>query len=209
MISIKNRIYGFSVLIIIFALSSLIIGGCCSPNVENSMLSPEAKNIQVWKIELAEDSATAADTLMANIRADIKSKYTKKEYCEPYIDAVGDKLRARGYHVVDGPVTEGTIRIDIKGYKEHFWMVRVGYEDDWKEELEWDSRGDPTEGHLSGDEVIIDAGKVLQTDEVKAVQIEFFDLSGKSMGQASISGCKVKPEFIAKAIDKMIKEGKY
>jgi len=34
-------------------------------------------------------------------------------------------------------------------------------------------------------------------------------LSGKSIGQASISGGKIKPEFIAKTIDIMIKEGKY
>lgn len=208
MISNKNKIYGFS-LIVFSALLLLLISGCCSPNVENSMLSPEAKNIQAWKIELAEDSTTVADTLMANIRAGIKSKYTKKEYCEPYLKAVGNKLQARGYHVVEGAVTEGTIRIDIEGYKEHFWMIRVGYDNDWKEEQEWDSRGDPTEGHLSGEDIIVDAAKVLQNDEVKAVQIEFFDLGGKSIGQASISGCNVKPEFIAKAIDKMIKEGKY
>jgi hypothetical protein len=208
MISNKNKIYGFS-LIGLPVLLLLLVSGCCSPNVENSMLSPEAKNIQAWKIELAEDSTTVADTLMANIRADIKSKYTKKEYCEPYLNSIGDRLRARGYHIVEGSVTEGTIRIDIEGYKEHFRMVRVGHDNDWKEELEWDSRGDPTEGHLSGDEILVDAAKVLQTDEVKGVQIDFFDLGGKSIGQASISGCKVKPKFIAEVIHRMIIKGNY
>ena len=154
-------------------------------------------------------TTTQADSLITNIRAELKSKYIKKEYCAPYIDAVREGLRARGYHIVKGPITEGTIRINIKGQKEHFWMIFVSDDDDLDAKQEWDSRGDPTGGHLSGEEIVVNPAKVLQTDEVRAVQLEFFDLSGKSIGQASISGGKIKPEFIAKTIDIMIKEGKY
>ncbi len=203
--SINRKIAG-----ILSVLYLLAIGGCGSPNVRDAILSPEAKNIQAWKIELAEDSTTTqADSLITNIRAELKSKYIKKEYCAPYIDAVREGLRARGYHIVKGPITEGTIRINIKGQKEHFWMIFVSDDDDLDAEQEWDSRGDPTGGHLSGEEIVVNPAKVLQTDEVRAVQLEFFDLSGKSIGQASISGGKIKPEFIAKTIDIMIKEGKY
>lgn len=190
--------------------SILFFGGCCSPKVENAILSPEAKNIQAWKIEMAANStSTEADSLITNLRADIKSKFVKKEYCEPYIDAVRDDLRGFGYHVVDGPVSEGTIRLDIKGKKEQFWTVQIGAEKSGENEREWDSRGDPTVGHLSGDEVMIQGGKFLESDEIRSVKIEFYDLNGKSLGQASITGGRIYPEFIAKTVDKMIREGKY
>lgn len=208
MILYINRVIGLIALIVLTCC--LFIGGCCSPDVTGSILSPEAKNIQAWMIELAEDSAAVnSSSMIDDIRAETKSKYTKKEYCSPYLESLENKLRSRWYHIVDGPITEGTIRIDIEGHKEHFWIIRVGYEDDWKEELEWDSRGDPTDGHLGGEEIMVDASKALQEDEVKAVQIEFFDFNGKSLGQVKISGCEIKPEFTAKVIDKMIKEGKY
>jgi len=208
MILYINRVIGLIALVVL--TFCMFIGGCCSPDVAGSMLSPEAKNIKAWLIELVEDSTMAnSSSMIDNIRAETKSKYSKEEYCLPYLKNLENNLRSRGYHIVDGPVTEGTIRIDIEGYKELFWIIRVGHEDGWQEELEWDSRGDPTEGHLGGEEIMVDALKALQEDEVKSVQLEFFDFNGRLLGQAKISGCKIKPEFIARVIDKMIKEGKY
>jgi hypothetical protein len=207
---ITNRYKFFYSASTLITLTFLIIGSCSSPKVQNAILSPEAKKIQVWKVELATDTAsTGSDSLITDLRVDLKSKFVKKEYCAPYINEVEDDLRALGYHVVDGKITEGTIRLDIKGKKEKFWSVGIGARNGGDEEREWDTRGDPTEGHLSGKDVLIDTWKFLESDEIRSVKIEFFSLAGKSLGSATIKGGKIKPDFVAKAIDRMIKEGKY
>jgi hypothetical protein len=196
--------------IVMLVVSILFFGGCCSPKVENAILSPEAKNVQAWKVELVVDSTSAmSDPLITDLRAGLKSKFVKEEYCAPYIETVRGELRARGYHVVDGPASDGTIWLDIKGKKEQFWTVLLGAEKEWDEEREWDSRGDPTEGHLSDDKVKIQEGKFLESDEIRSVKMEFYDINGKSLGQASILGGRIYPDFIARTIDKMIREGKY
>ncbi len=205
----RNKVFTLAFVILMLSIF-FIFGGCCGPKVNNARLSPEAKNIQVWKIELASDStSTGADSLITDLRAELKSKYIKKEYCMPYIDAVEENLQACGYHVVDGDITEGTIRLDIKGKKEQFWTVEIGKRQSGEEEREWDSRGDPTEGHLSGKKVRVEGGKFLESDEIRSVKMEFFNLNGKSLGSATITGGKIKPGFVAKTIDRMIREGKY
>jgi len=194
----------------------ILIVGCSKPNVKHSMVAPEAREIQVWLINLGiESQAADSSAAVRQFKKEFASELANEDYYLAYLEEVGRELSSLGHNVADGPVGEGTIRIKPSASKRSDIIIGPGTD---LRLIEWnrlerqdtpsaDDRSPWGDRDRSGTEYVKPVYH--KTDEVRNVYIEMLGPEGKLLGAIDITGGKVKAEFVAKVIDRLIKEGEW
>lgn len=211
----SRRFSLFAGLFLLWAVLPLVCG--CNPRVMHSMIAPETGHIQVWRLDLGMD-ALASDTSlgMAQIRKEFTSELANEQYYRSFLGQVSAKLGSLGHQMATGEATEGTILIKPGAQKRR--QIVMGSLNDqrlivWnrmenEEAPAEDNRSQP--GHSHEPRPVNYVKPVFkQSDAVRNVYIEITDMNGRLLGTIDISGGKVKPEFVAKVIDRLIREGKW
>jgi len=201
---------------IILAGMLICVVGCCKPSVMHSMLSPEAKEIQVWLIDLGIDSFPAdTSAAMVQLRKDFVSELANEEFYRDYLAHVGREMTALGYNIAAGPVGEGIVRIKPDAQKRTH--IFLGPDSDQRL-IEWNrmeqddtpSRDDRSSARKTGEGGTEYVKPIFrETDAVRNVYIEIIGHDGKFLGSVDITGGKVKAEFVAKVLDRLIREGEW
>ncbi len=186
-----------------------VLTGCNSPKVTHSLILPEANQVQAWAIALETDTSNTDKTGIEILEREYKSQYAQREYAALYVKEISRNLETHGYHLVDTAYAGATVRIRLTGQK---WTDSYDWNIDEQSRTDIDQRhhrkspeSDPNPINTAMMPVVV------KGDHVTSVHIEIISRVGKSLGQVDIaaSGDGLKPEFIAKVVDKLIQSGTY
>ena len=180
---------------IFLGLSALI--GCSSPHVQQSFISPETKSVDAWYLNLV-SSRQSADSL-PSIEA-FRREFGVDEKAKQFIDAIKIHLSDNGINVTDNPDdAAGTINITVQG-PGMYGEIR-------------DIHANPKTGYTKPPPAVRDTldsyVKLKETNDVSEIYINLKSPDGRFLGQADIDGHRIKPEFTADVIKKLIKQGEY
>ncbi len=184
-----------SIVMFLWSLSMLI--GCSSPHVQPSLISPETKSIDTWYINLVNDR-TAADSLPSI--AALRQEFGVDEKAKDYIEAVKIHLVDNGINVSDDPTDAvGTINVKVQGpgmYGE-IHDVQKGMQAGYTKRAPDDT------------DTLTSYVELKETNNVSEVNINLKSPDGRFLGQVDIDGHRIKPEFTADVIKKLIRTGEY
>ncbi len=196
---------------LLFIFIMAVTFSCCgSPDVRQSLISSEIKNIPAWTIILT-DEYQMQDSLIAinNMERMFKSKYSDKEYCRPYLNTIKENLSSFGHLMVDITGGVGQINLSIRGRKfrgKIDWDTEIDSEQDFRKRHHQDSPADRSVDVGSG---AISPAPYIVSDEIADIKLELKGSNGHLLGEVTISDGKINPEFVAAVIDKIIRQGKY
>ncbi len=189
-------------------LATAFTWGCSSPKVSHTSISGEIKDIEHWRLEWIGTEGSAAIEIPGLYE---KSKYTAEEYCTRYVEDVKRKLsQTYGQSFAENYAQIGLIQVELFGEKLSAYVPAPG-EDRPSGSITWEDRGGATRAVNEPD------GNnrtwfLFGRDAVRKVRLRFFDLGGNPSGDVFIGESyldKVKPEFVAKVIDEIIRTGRY
>ncbi|MEW5923707.1 MAG: hypothetical protein AB1746_06945 [Candidatus Zixiibacteriota bacterium] len=201
----------------IFFLVLLIVISCGSPpKVSHSMIASETAKIQVWKTTLGvvreSDDSNPGLTRLNN---EFASELANQSFYNAYTEQVGNQLTGLGHHLVSGNVTEGIILIKPLAKKRRSTLFDSGYNQKlvaWNQ-MEQDDvpSSDLRAVNFANATRPMNYVKTTnsKSDDVREVYVEFIGPGGMFMGSTVIYGNKVRPEFVAEVIDRLIREGKW
>lgn len=189
------------------AAASMFMGGCTAPSVSHTSISGEVRNIEHWRIVWIGAVGSPAVSIPGLYE---KSKYTAAEYCLKYVDEVKQKLtRSYNRSFAENFPDVGVIEIELTGNKLSVY-VPTPSEVGTSGSITWEDRGGSTRAvnrPESGEHAFI-----FGRDKVRRVRLRLFDLEGNPSGDIFIGDShqdNVKPDFVAKVIDEILRTGKY
>jgi len=199
--------YGKWKLFSLFALSAVFLLGCSSPKVGHTSISGEIKEIEHWRLAWVGTEGSSAVEILGLYE---KSKYTAEEYCTRYVEDVKRKLiRTHGQSFAENYPQTGLIQVELLGEKLPAY-VPAPEEDRAPGGIVWEDRGGETRAVYRPDTV--GQWYLFGRDQVRKVRLRFFDATGTLLGDVLIGEShtdNVKPEFVAKVIDEIIRTGRY
>lgn len=207
MINANKRRYCSAGLMIV--LVSAILTGCCSPRVTHTLILPEARQVQAWAIVLDADTTASDGINIEVLEREYKSQYAQREYAELYVNEVSRNLETYGFHFVDTAYAGATVLIKLTGQR---WTDSYEWNIDTQSRTELNQRHHRRTPESDSDPVnTAMMPVVIKGDYVTSVHVNIIARDGKSLGQADIaaSGDGVKPEFIARVVDRLIQTGSY
>ncbi|PKK83774.1 MAG: hypothetical protein CVT49_07075 [candidate division Zixibacteria bacterium HGW-Zixibacteria-1] len=215
MIRGRTGIFNKSCAMLILGLAFVIACGC-NPKVMHSMMAPETGKVQVWVIDLGMDTLSA-DTSFAftQLKKEFTSELANEQYYREYLDQVGEELGTLGHQIAGGPVAEGTILIKPGAQKRYTVTVGSNYDQRliiWNRMEQQEAPGEDKRSNPHSHEIRpTDYVKPVyhNSDAVRDVYIEITGADGKLLGAIDITGGKVKPEFVAEVLDRLIRDGKW
>lgn len=179
-------------------LAVFLIASCSSPNVQQSFISPETKDIEIWYIRhitqnAASDSLPSISATRDNLGID--------DNIDRYIEAVEFHLMDKGIIISDSTPVSGIINLKVNdpGITGRLTYVKK----EWNAPYEYQK---PPPGIRDSADVYF---KETGIRPINYNEIEILSSDGRFLGKATIDGQKIKPEFTARVIKELIKNGEY
>ncbi len=203
----KKRIVGL-------LLAGLLFLACSKPNVMHSAINGEVKQIALWKLEYNSSVLKGIGETETSDSEDESNNNTAMEsHSRDYTEKLKKELTKHGFNFSINNTFQGNIILQIQWYTPYPTETRNVSADEIREHKEKRKR----EGYVTDDDTIpvsdladwILFGKKYK---VYSLKIEVFDAYGQNLGEISLQedwGGNIKPDFAAKAIAKIITEGKY
>ncbi|MCP4684035.1 MAG: hypothetical protein GY867_01180 [bacterium] len=188
-------------------LALVLTWGCSSPKVSHTSISGEIKDIQHWRLEWVGAEQSPSVDIPGLFET---SKYTADEYCAKYVEQVKRKLtREYGHSFAENYPDIGLIQVELSGEKLSAYVPPFDtanlYQDVAPGDRRWGTRDE-------ADLVGATTSLFTDRDQVRKVRLRIFDLEGNPSGDVFIGEShedKIKPEFVARVIDEIIRTGRY
>ena len=211
----KNKgLWLFAGLLPLWAVFLFACGG--NPGVMHSMIASETSHIQVWRLDLGVDTLVSDTSAgISELMKRFSSEFANEQYYRDFLGTINAKLGSYGHQMTTGIATEGTILIKPSAKKWYggttsspFDQRLIGWNRLEQKDASTDNYQSAGPGYEPWPVKYVDT-KIKQNDAVRNVYIEITDMDGRLLGTIEIFGKKVKPEFVAEVIDRLIREGKW
>jgi hypothetical protein len=205
--SIRNHRF-FVLIVITLPLLNL---ACSSPSVSHTSISGEVKQIEHWDIKWSGMDASSQSTIALEGISD-SSKYTHAEVCDRYVEKVRSHLTLDyDFSFAENFPTHGTISIELTGAI--LRLIIPGRDTSHafsSDNISPDGRSAtvPDAYPVSATGFYLESAK----DNVASVRVSILEPDGKLAGMILIGGGSddnVKPEFVARVINELIRTGQY
>ncbi len=192
-------------------LGSVLLMACSRPAVKHTSIGGEVKEIAAWRV-VVEDITDIPAEGSPDFDADRQRGLLFREKATTaYREKILDGLRENDLPVFSSG-DDAVINIKINWHKSQVVTPQLREEEQraWREDRE-------RAGYISGDSLKVRLDEVAvaflpEDNQVNRVEVDLSDGSGFSLGKIFIGDRvegQVKPEFVAKVIAKILREGKY
>ncbi|MBD3257020.1 hypothetical protein GF377_01210 [candidate division GN15 bacterium] len=194
---------------LVLGVSSAVLIGCGKPAVKHTAISGEVREIGNWHLMC--EGVGDVDLRPINLkRFDSQNEYTAREYCTKFSIETRRELASKyGYTLAENFPRNGTIHLELESEKLSLWVPSPDTSNLYND-ISPNDNIDRTESDLN----IVGAAASLFSDRdyVKEVTVTLRDVNDNLLGTVIIGGKegdRVKPSYVAKVIDEVLREGRY
>ncbi len=203
-----NRTLSTIAFVCLMLAAIVTVIGCGGPTVKHSSISGEIRTVEHWKIVWAEESATDKTSASQASQAS-KAWRSHESYCTEFIDRLQSKLtHDYGYTFGENFPVTGTITVELHGGTLSDYVPETDTTNLYDDISPTDDRYSRNEFDVATAAVVLLSGR----DRVRTVHLVLTDTEGKHCGEVIVGGepgDHVKPDYVAKVIDEILRTGKY
>jgi hypothetical protein len=201
--------------LVVSLLTLTLLSACGAPYVGESSIDGSVRQVKNWQVEYQRDPHQEAD-YQARLKANIEpgSKYHAEDTAQMYVNEVRELLRGEfGLTIASNFPSHGTIEIRLYGSatSQFMPMDTTLLPSEIQEDIAFDPMTDPQHKFSAvSDGEPLEA--TLRRDRVTKAHVIIYDELGNLAGEVFVgrkTEDNVKPEFLAKVIAKIIREGRY
>jgi hypothetical protein len=195
-------------------LITMVTLSCGKPGVKHTSIDGEVKLIKSWELQFVDmDIISSKFGLNQFDMVDSLEMEARSDHTRGFAEQIKSILISRGHKFAHGRKTRGAISIGIKWRKiKKYEKAPERFEDRLYNEEEFRRQDKRHRDSLDIDVSYLGWKLFGKMYEISKVEVDILDKSGRSLGRIYIGGKssdKVKPDYVADVIDKILNEGKY